>query len=84
MEGFFIFLNDIFICGSTQAKILQRLQTILEWFAEYGVVLREDKCLLIEPEVCYLVHVLDVAGLHLDDQKTKLSGEQRYCPVFQS
>ena len=71
IPGVLCYLDDILICGATEAEHRSRLHTVLTRLQKAGLKLRLSKCSFRVPEVSYLGYRIDAAGLHPTDDKVK-------------
>ncbi len=58
------YLDDILISGPDEKTHLRTLGVVLGLLGEYGLHVRQDKCLFFQESVEYLGHIIDAAGLH--------------------
>ena len=59
-----VYLDDILITGSDDAKHLEHLSEVLSRMLQAGLRLRKDKCEFMSTSVVYLGHRIDAQGLH--------------------
>ena len=72
IPGVLCYLDDILICGATEAEHRSRLHTVLTRLQKAGLKLRLSKCSFRVPEVSYLGYRIDAAGLHPTADKVKV------------
>ncbi|KAL7293237.1 hypothetical protein TKK_0013377 [Trichogramma kaykai] len=58
------YFDDIIITGSNRSEHLNNLETVLKRAQKFGLKFRLSKCKFLQPQVEYLGHVIDKAGLH--------------------
>ena len=59
-----VYLDDIFITGSSQEEHVSNLKEVLSRLQQAGLCLRKDKCKFMVSSVQYLGHIIDANGLH--------------------
>ncbi|XP_051782565.1 uncharacterized protein K02A2.6-like [Erpetoichthys calabaricus] len=65
------YLDDILVSGPDEQTHLKTLDTVLGRLEEYGLHLKQEKCLFFQESVEYLGHIIDVAGLHKSPEKVR-------------
>ena len=58
------FLDDVLVTGRNQAEHTANLEKVLSRLQSAGLRLKREKCVFFAPEVVYLGHRIDAAGLH--------------------
>ena len=71
-----IYLDDIIIFSSTFNEHLKRLACVFDRLRAAGLKLKAKKCLLIQEQVTYLVHIISNKGIAPD--KAKLTAVTAY------
>ena len=66
-----VYLDDIFITGSTEDLHLVTLREVLRRIQEADLKLRREKCVFMAPSVVYLSYRIDAQGLHPIPEKVK-------------
>lgn len=66
-----VYLDDILLTGLDKADHLRNLDTVLTRMEEAGLRLKHSKCTLLQEEVEYLGHRVDVQVLHPVEKKVK-------------
>ena len=66
-----VYLDDIFITGSSQEEHVSNLKEVLSRLQQAGLCLRKDKCKFMVSSVQYLGHIIDANGLHPAPDKLK-------------
>ncbi|XP_062703968.1 uncharacterized protein K02A2.6-like [Aedes albopictus] len=69
LKGVDSFLDDIFIYSKTEKEHHQILNALFKRLQDYGFVLREEKCNILQNQVKFLAHIVDEKGLHPDPAK---------------
>ncbi|XP_024154359.1 uncharacterized protein K02A2.6, partial [Oryzias melastigma] len=65
------YLDDILVSGPDEATHLRALDAVLSRLEEYGLHVKQDKCLFFQDSVEYLGHIIDAAGLHKSPEKVR-------------
>ena len=65
------YLDDILISGPDEQTHLKALDSVLGRLEEYGLHLKQEKCLFFQESVEYLGHIIDAAGLHKSPEKVR-------------
>ncbi|KAL7843904.1 hypothetical protein SRHO_G00224430 [Serrasalmus rhombeus] len=63
------YLDDILVSGPDKQTHLKTLDAVLSRLEEYGLHLKQEKCLFFQEPVEYLGHIIDAAGLHKSPEK---------------
>ncbi|KAL7834748.1 hypothetical protein SRHO_G00289950 [Serrasalmus rhombeus] len=63
------YLDDILVSGPDKQTHLKTLNAVLSRLEEYGLHLKQEKCLFFQESVEYLGHIIDAAGLHKSPEK---------------
>ena len=71
IPGVLCYLDDILICGETEAEHLERLNVVLTKLQDAGLRLRLDKCAFKVTEVSYLGYRIDSNGIHPTKDKVR-------------
>ena len=58
------FLDDVLVTGHTEAEHIANLEKVLHRLQSAELRLRREKCKFSAPEVVYLGHRINAAGLH--------------------
>ena len=58
------FLDDVLVTGHTEEEHIANLKKVLHRLQSAGLRLRREKCKFFAPEVVYLGHRINAAGLH--------------------
>ena len=66
-----LYLDDIIIFGRTFEELLARQKEVMEHLREAGMKLKANKCLLFQPSVQFLGHVVSADRIHTDPEKVK-------------
>ena len=66
-----VYIDDILITGRNDKLHLEALEKVLDRLHEYGLRLKKDKCLFMQPSVEYLGYVVDKEGLHATPAKVE-------------
>ena len=64
LQGIFVYLDDIFITGSTLAKNQSNLEGVQDRHSKVDLQLNEEKCAFLLEQIKYLGHMIDAQGLH--------------------
>lgn len=59
----FCYLDDVLISSTSRKEHKQHLQLVLQRFAKFGLTLNPDKCVLGQPEVKFLGHLVSAKGI---------------------
>ncbi|XP_055612924.1 uncharacterized protein K02A2.6-like [Uranotaenia lowii] len=70
-EGTVVYLDDIYIEGKTREEHDQRLKIVLHRLNERGVALNKEKCVIGQPEVLFLGHVISAEGIRPSPSKVE-------------
>ena len=70
-EDVSIYLDDLFVTGSTIENHLKNLDRVLSIMTTNGLKLNKAKCAFLLPKVEYLGHIIDEQGLHPTQDKVK-------------
>ena len=65
------FLDDVLVTGRTEAEHIANLHKVLSRLQSAGLRLKREKCVFFAPEVVYLGHRIDAAGLHPTTEKVQ-------------
>lgn len=65
-----VYLDDIFIHSSSLEKHHYDLRVVLDRLQEGGLTINLKKCLLFRTFLKFLGHVVSVAGVQVDEEKT--------------
>ena len=66
-----VYIDDIFITGNSDEEHLENLEGVFKQLSEYGLRLKKEKCLLMQPSVEYLGYIIDLEGLHATPKKVE-------------
>ena len=67
-------LDDVIIFGRTQKELLDRSDQILKRLHEYGLKVKQSKCVLFRTEIKFLGHLVSAAGVQpLPDKVSAIS-----------
>ncbi|XP_055622285.1 uncharacterized protein LOC129765872 [Toxorhynchites rutilus septentrionalis] len=69
IEGVESFLDDLMVYSKTEKEHHEILTTLFQRLQEYGFILREEKCNLLQQQIKYLAHIVDASGLRPDPAK---------------
>lgn len=58
-----VYLDDLIVFGKTLEEHEQRLLKVLDRLEEFGLKLSIDKCLLCQPQVKFLGHIVSASGV---------------------
>ncbi len=61
--------NDIIVFGHMLEEHEERLLKVLDRLKECGLKVSIDKCQFCQPKVCYVGHIVSVAGVSPDPEK---------------
>ncbi|XP_058858757.1 uncharacterized protein K02A2.6-like [Acipenser ruthenus] len=75
IQGVCVYLDDILITGRTEQEHLANLEEVLHRLSQSGMRIKKDKCVFQAPEVIYLGHKIDAAGLHPVEEKVRAISE---------
>lgn len=64
-----VYLDDLIVFGKTLEEHEQRLLKVLDRLEEFGLKLSIDKCLLCQPQVKFLGHIVSASGVATDSEK---------------
>ena len=64
-----VYLDDIIVFGDTFEEELERLREVLCRLRDANLKLSPKKCLLFQPEVPFLGHIVGREGVRTDPQK---------------
>ncbi|CAI5689533.1 unnamed protein product [Oreochromis niloticus] len=65
------YLDDILVSGPDKQTHLRTLEAVLSRLEDYGLHLKQEKCLFFQESVEYLGHIIDAAGLHKSTEKVR-------------
>nr|XP_024658736.1 uncharacterized protein K02A2.6-like [Maylandia zebra] len=65
------YLDDILVSGPDKQTHLRTLKAVLGRLEDYGLRLKQEKCLFFQESVEYLGHIIDAAGLHKSPEKVR-------------
>ncbi|XP_025758532.1 uncharacterized protein K02A2.6-like [Oreochromis niloticus] len=65
------YLDDILVSGPDKQTHLRTLKAVLGRLEDYGLHLKQEKCLFFQESVEYLGHIIDAAGLHKSPEKVR-------------
>ncbi|KAJ8346503.1 hypothetical protein SKAU_G00279040 [Synaphobranchus kaupii] len=65
------YLDDILVSGPDEETHLKTLDVVLGRLEEYGLHVKQEKCLFFQESVEYLGHIIDAAGLHKSPEKER-------------
>ncbi|KAL3993537.1 DDB1- and CUL4-associated factor 15 [Sarotherodon galilaeus] len=71
LENTHCYLDDILVSGPDKQTHLRTLEAVLSRLEDYGLHLKQEKCLFFQESVEYLGHIIDVAGLHKSTEKVR-------------
>jgi len=71
LEGVSVFLDDIIVHGPTQEIHDSRLLALLRVLQEHGIRLKKSKCVISQPILKYLGHVVSAAGIQPVGEKVE-------------
>lgn len=63
-QSWLLYLDDIVVFSSSVEQHLQRLDAVLGRLQQEGLKARFSKCVLFQPDVLYLGHVISANGVH--------------------
>ena len=64
-----VYIDDILVVGSTEAKHLLNLVEVLRRFECSSMKLKKEKCTFLLPSMSYLGHIISAVGLRTDTGK---------------
>ena len=87
VKGVSVYINDIFITGTTVEEHAQTLDKVLQILKTAGLKLNQIKCFFLHSEVEYLGHIIiDKDGLHPTAEKVQAFQEaprpQNIAPLY--
>ena len=59
-------MDDVLVCGRSEAEHWRRLRKVLQRIVTAGMTLHEDKCEFGVSEVKFLGHVISAGGIEAD------------------
>lgn len=65
------YLDDILISGPDKQTHLRTLEAVLSRLEDYGLRLKQEKCLFFQESVEYPGHITDAAGLYKSPEKLR-------------
>lgn len=71
MEGTCVMLNDMLVMGKTNDEYLHNLEEVFLGFQQYGLYLKEEKCVFLQPSVTYYDLQISKQGARLTEEQTK-------------
>ena len=77
IHGVVCMMDDILICGCTQAEHDSRLMSVLDKIKASGVTLNKDKCQFSRSTIKFLGHIIDGTGIHPDPDKVQAIMEMK-------
>ena len=69
IPGVCVYIDDIFVTGSTEDEHLDHLTEVLNRLQHAGMRLKKTKCAFLLPQVDYLGHTISAEGLRTSDAK---------------
>ena len=66
-----LYINDIPFTGRNDKLPLEALKKALDRLHEYGLHLKKEKCLFMQPSLEYLGYIVDKEGLHATPAKVE-------------
>ncbi|EYC18252.1 hypothetical protein Y032_0028g1760 [Ancylostoma ceylanicum] len=67
----FCYIDDVMICTETKERHLKLLREVCERMRGAGLMLKAQKCVLLQESISFLGHVIDQDGLHMDKKKVE-------------
>ena len=71
LTGVFLFLDDIVTTGDNDEGHIRNLTMVLQRLKQYGFRAKREKCVLMQPSVEYLGHIINSNGVKASDSKVK-------------
>ena len=69
ISGVHVFLNDITVMGRNNQENLDRLESVLQRLADYGIKINKNKIDFFKDSVNYYGHIIDKFELHKTEEK---------------
>ena len=66
-----VYIDDILVTGNSDEEHLENLESVFKRLSEYGLRLKKEKCLLMQPSVEYLGYIIDSEVLHATPKKVE-------------
>ena len=63
LHSAYAYIDNVFIASSNPDEHVEQLQTVLERFTKYGVIINPNKCELGVSKLHFLGHAVDSAGI---------------------
>ena len=70
-DGCMVYLDDVLVIGRDFEEHNRNLAEVLERLQLVGLTLKPEKCKFVQPEVCYLGHVVYTEGIRTDPGKLR-------------
>ena len=71
IQGVVCLVDDILVCGKTQAEHDERLRAVFSRLSKAGVTLGRDKCAIDKNSVKFLGQIVDERGVRPDPEKVR-------------
>lgn len=69
IPGVLPFFDDIVVSGSNEQELAERLKSVLGRFDEFGLKLRQDKCIFSAESIIFLGFKIDALGIRPTEEK---------------
>ena len=63
MNFVFVYLDDVLIFSRSVSEHEMHLRSVFQRFKDFGLIIREEKCVFGQPSVEFLGHVIDSSGI---------------------
>ena len=80
IHGVICLVDDVLVCGKTQAEHDERLKEVLSRLSKVGLTLGRDKCEINKRSVKFLGQIVDELGVRPDPEKVRAI-QQMKTPV---
>lgn len=66
-----VYLDNLIVFGKTLEEHEEHLLKVLDRLEEFGLKLSIDKCLLCQPQIKFLGHIVSASGVGTDSEKVR-------------
>lgn len=73
LDFVFAYIDDVLIASSDEAEHREHIRIVLERLGEFALSINPAKCVLMQPSVTHLGHVIDEHGTRPTEEKVEKS-----------